>query len=153
MSRPFYETKENTQQEKAVADFASRKWGCDFAKLKKAYALDYAIIRDKKVISFAEIKCRNYNMDRLDSLGGFMLSLHKWLEAKNICQVSGVPFSLLIRTEDGIWWHKTEDFLNDSITIGGRYDRGDDQDVEPVVLLKSNRFKKLAHSVERSQNA
>jgi hypothetical protein len=147
MSRPFYETNENIQQEKAVADFASRKWDCSFSKLKKAYALDYAIIRDKKVISFAEIKCRKYSMDRLDSLGGFMISLHKWLEAKNICQISDVPFSLLIRTEDGIWWHKTQDFLNDGISIGGRFDRNDAQDVEPVVLLKSNRFKKLAHSM------
>lgn len=143
MNRPLYETAENLKQEKAVADFASRKWGCSFAKLKKAYALDYAIIRDKKVVSFAEIKCRKYSMEKLDSMGGFMISLHKWIEAKNICQVSSVPFSLIIKTEDGVWLHKTEDFSNDGVIIGGRYDRGDSQDVEPVVLLKSDRFKKI----------
>lgn len=143
MNRPLYETADNLKQEKAVADFASRKWGCSFAKLKKAYALDYAIIRDKKVVSFAEIKCRKYSMEKLDSMGGFMISLHKWIEAKNICQVSSVPFSLIIKTEDGVWLHKTEDFSNDGVIIGGRYDRGDSQDVEPVVLLKSDRFKKI----------
>lgn len=143
MTRPLYETAENLKHEKAVADFAARKWGCSFAKLKKAYALDYAIIRDKKVISFAEIKCRKYSMERLNSMGGFMISLHKWIEAKNICHVSCVPFSLIIKTEDGIWLHKTEDFSNDGVVIGGRYDRCDSQDVEPVILLKSNRFKKI----------
>ena len=129
MFRPIYESKEDLVQEKSVADFAASKWDCAFAKLKKAYALDYAIFKDKKIVSFAEIKCRNYSMEKLDSMGGFMISLHKWIEAKNVCDTSKVPFTLLVGTEDGIWYHKTEDFLNDGVSIGGRYDRNDSQEI------------------------
>ena len=141
--RPLYETEANRINERAVAKLIEGKWNCKCVKLKQAYALDYALIRDGKVIAFMEIKCRNYTMDKLNSMGGFMISVHKWLEAKAICDVSSVPLCLVVRTHDGVWYHKTSDFLNDGIGFGGRLDRGDDQDVEPVILLKGNRFKNI----------
>jgi len=141
--RPLYETEANRINERAVAQLVEGKWNCKCVKLKKAYALDYAIVRDKKIVSFMEIKCRNYTMEKLGSMGGFMISLHKWLEAKAICDVSNVPFCLVVRTNDGVFWHKTTDFKNYEVSIGGRYDRGDDQDVEPVILLKPECFLKI----------
>lgn len=144
-TRPLYETEDNLREQEGVARLVEEKWKCKFVKLKKAYALDYAVLRGGKIVAFAEVKCRNYTMEKLNSFGGFMLSLHKWTEAKNISGVSGVPFVLIVKTIDGFWHHSTTGFETDGISFGGRTDRNDLQDVEPVVILKGGRFKKLAN--------
>ncbi len=145
MSRPFYESMEDTLAEMSVAKIASARWDCKLEKLKRAYPVDFAVVKNGKIVSFAEVKCRKYDMSKLDSMSGFMLSLHKWIAAKSLCRETGLPFILLVKANDGIWFMKTDMFVNDGIVIGGRHDRGDDQDVEPVVLLKADKFRWLAH--------
>lgn len=142
MSRPLYENKAHLAKEFALADELAVLWKCEFEKLPIRYGVDYLIMRKGTIVGFCEMKVREYEMDQLERMGGFMLSLGKWLEGLRLRDVTGMPFVIAIKLLDGIYWHSVTGG-HDGMKIGGRKDRGDWQDVEPVVLLKRARFTKL----------
>lgn len=143
MSRPLYETKAHLAKEFALADELALLWRCEFEKLPIRYGVDYLLMRNGNICGFCELKVREYEMDQLERMGGFMLSLGKWMEGARLREVTGLPFVIAIKLLDGIFWYSAKDATHDGMKIGGRKDRGDWQDVEPVILLKRDRFTKL----------
>ncbi len=141
--RPLYETQDNLSSESDVAGYLSKIWKCDMVKLPIRYHLDFVAQRGKNAVAFCEVKVRNYSMDQIERMGGYMLSLGKWSSAKQICEASGLPFILIIKTTDGIWFALIESFKPDSVIVNGRQDRGDWQDIEPCILIKKSRFKQI----------
>lgn len=119
----------------------SSAWRCEFAKLPIKYQLDYALTRHKKIVALAEIKCRRYSSSSIRSLGGYMLSAHKWVAAQSLSQHCGVPFLIILRLTDGIFFAKPN--KPSGLILGGRTDRGDLDDVEPCVLIDMDKFKPL----------
>lgn len=143
MSRPLYQTSESLARETEFARELSRLWGCRFEKLPIAYKVDFLMFRNDEPRAWCEVKCREYEMDQLEIMGGFMLSLAKWMEGKRLHEMTGLPFIVALQLPDGIWYHKPTDFKYDGLKIGGRKDRGDWQDVEPVILLQRDRFTRV----------
>jgi len=146
MNRPLYETNKDRLAEARVAKRVADKWSCKPVKLRPTYVVDYALLQGDVCKAFMEIKCRNYSMKQMDDMGGFMLSLDKWRAGIDLSRCSGAAFILVVSTPDAVWWHRIEAGKpddHDGVAFGGRTDRDDPQDVEPVVLLKAVRFKKL----------
>lgn len=141
--RPLYETQDNLSSEIDVAAHLAKIWKCEMFKLPIRYHLDFVAQRGKNAVAFCEVKVRNYSMDQINQMGGYMLSLGKWSSAKQMCEASGLPFILIIKTTDGIWYALIESFKPDSVIVNGRQDRGDWQDMEPCVLIKQSRFKRI----------
>ena len=141
--RPLYETGEDLERERNVADAVASIWDCSFAKLPIKYGLDYAIRADKGVVAWAEVKCRNYAMSDIGRLGGYMLSLDKWMAAKSLSQSTGLPFLLIVNALDGLYYAKFQTFLAMRVDFMGRRDRNDWQDMEPCVLLDVKSFNRL----------
>ena len=129
--------------EQDVAIHLAKIWNCEMSKLPIRYHLDFVAQRGKNAVAFLEIKVRNYSMERIGNMGGYMLSLGKWSSAKQICEASGLPFILVIKATDGIWFALIESFKPDSVIVNGRQDRGDWQDIEPCVLINQSRFKRI----------
>lgn len=143
MSRPLYQTKDSLVQEREFANELCRMWGCRLDKLPLSYKVDFLMFRNDQPRAWCEVKAREYEMDQLEIMGGFMLSLAKWMEGKRLCDATGLPFIVAIKLLDGIFWHKATDFQYDGLRVGGRKDRGDWQDVEPVILLQRSRFVRI----------
>jgi hypothetical protein len=143
MSRPLYESDQDLSNEKAVIETVSEIWNCSFAKLPIRYHLDYVATHNAEVLGFCEIKVRNYTMDAITDMGGYLLSYGKWCSAKTLCDASGLPFVLIVKTMDDIWWASFHKFLAKNLVIRGRKDRGDWQDMEPCVLINTKLFKKV----------
>jgi hypothetical protein len=146
VSRPLYETKKDILAEARVAKRVAIKWNCKPIKLRPLYVIDYAMLRDGKCHAFVEIKCRSYSMKQMDDMNGFMLSLDKWRAGIDLSRASGAEFIIVVDTPDATWWHQVNPERpadHDGLSFGGRTDRDDPQDVEPVVLLRYGRFKKL----------
>jgi hypothetical protein len=141
--RLLYETQEDLDSEMGVAMHLSKTWKCEMSKLPIRYHLDFVAKRGKIAVAFCEIKVRSYSMNKIGNMGGYMLSLGKWSSAKQMCEASGLPFILVVKTTDGIWYVTIESFKPDSVIVNGRSDRGDWQDIEPCVLINHSRFKKL----------
>jgi hypothetical protein len=139
--RPMYETPADLKNEEDVVAMLENRWQCRFVKLPIRYHLDYVAVDGDKAIGFVELKTRNYSMAQIDSMGGYLMSIGKWSSAKALYDCSGLPFVLVVKTTDGIYHSTFKEFNPDDVLVRGRTDRGDWQDIEPCVLLKSNRFK------------
>jgi len=134
--RPIYETEKDLKNERSLADILCKKWRCKLQKLQPRDSFDYAAIRDGKVIAFIEMKNRNNEIGKYDT---YMISMSKLLHAHNVRNVTDIVCVLAVRWTDAIGWVMF-DRKRSHVTMGGRFDRGDPQDVEPVCHIKIKDF-------------
>jgi len=134
MSRPTYETAENRGKEAEFADRLSKVSGKQFRKLPKAYRADYGVLDAAGYLTaFAELKCRTNDARRY---GTYILSLHKWLSLLSLATAApGLKSLLCVRFTDCDMVYRVQDGDDVAIKWGGRADRGDWQDQEPVVHI------------------
>ena len=59
----MYETKEDLIKEAKVINAFCKHFKCEKQKLPIAQKIDYALCIQKKVVGFAEVKCRVYKHD------------------------------------------------------------------------------------------
>lgn len=136
--RPLYESSEDLANEQQVAKFLSEKWGCTFKKLPISYHIDWVVMRDKPQ-AFVELKCRKNESKKYPTL---LLSLNKWMRGKELSKELGIPFIVAVKWTDGVFFH-TAGSADVSYGFGGRTDREDSQDIEPVVLIPVENFKRI----------
>ena len=150
MNRKLYESAENLDKERDVALFLEEKWKCEAVKMPIKYGLDYTFRRNKELVGFCEIKCLNYELSQFDRMsGGYFISLGKFMSAKSLVEFTKLPFFLVLDTNDGIYYRKFTNFENLRFTVNGRKDRSDWQDVEPMVLLETDLFTKMANKQDK----
>jgi hypothetical protein len=141
--RPLYETAADLDNEASIAKVLSLKWDCNFVKLPIRYHLDFVVTRGDQAIAYAEFKTRNYSMADIGKMGGYLMSIGKWSAAKQLCDASLLPFILVVKTLDGVYRAGFTEFKPDGVLVRGRTDRNDWQDIEPCVLLNTQRFKRI----------
>ena len=137
-ARPLYETEADRTAEAQVAYTLAAQLGCIAERTPRAYQIDWLLMR-RNLDSFVEIKRRQVPHNRYPTL---MLSAHKWDYGRSMAERFDVGFYLAIEYTDGIYYWRTKD-IKPEVRIGGRSDRGDDQDMEPVVHLPIELFAKL----------
>ena len=110
------------------------------------YHLDFVLTRGDKAVAYAEVKTRNYTMEKIGEMGGYLMSIGKWTAAKQLSEASRLPFILIVRTLDGLYssiFNHADGFIPDDVLVRGRTDRNDWQDIEPCVLLNTNKFTRI----------
>lgn len=139
--RPTYETAADLSRERHVIARAAEAWGAAPRKLPKSYGLDFAFVRGRVVVAWAEVKVRTYSASAFPT---YMLSLHKWTRGREWSRATRVPFILVVRFTDAILYTVTDD-SPPAVQFAGRADRGDWQDAEPCVMLPMTNFRRLQH--------
>jgi len=143
MKRPFYETHGDLTHENKMKTILEAKWNCTLNKLPLKYQLDWMAMRGKDPMAFVEFKHR----EKL-SIGAYpryMMSLDKWIKARQLTKELQIPFIMVITFADGTYYGV---FAHNGVhdlrfMFGGRVDRNDNQDLEPMVLLPLDKFIKL----------
>lgn len=148
MARPEYETQKDLDKEKSISQVLSDTWKCSLVKMPIKYHLDYAIVKDEKIVGFCELKSPNYALADFKRFGGFFISLDKFMSAKKMNESTGLPCMIVINATDGIWYTTFHDAKFISFKITGRKDRGDWQDMEPCIVLDTDQFKLFKKSVD-----
>jgi hypothetical protein len=138
--RPLYETEANLTKERELALFFEQTYQCQLRKLPIRYHLDFAIEQNGRIQGFIEVKIRNQTFEQIELMGGYKLSFAKWCAAEQMCRVAGKSFILLVGFQDQVRYARFDDFKHDGLVWWGRQDRGDSQDMEPAVVLNTNRF-------------
>ncbi len=133
--RPRYERPRDLVNERKVAERMAQR-GIELRKLPISYRLDFAMFRDGKLRGFAEVKTRN---NRHDTYPTLMISLGKVMAARQLAEVSETRSVLLVQHLDGLYWCNFASPFE--VAMGGRWDRGDDDDVEPVAHFPIEAFK------------
>ena len=134
--RPIYETEKDLVNERSLSDVVSKKWKCTLQKLQPRDPFDYAAVRSKEVVAFVEMKNRTNSFGKYDT---YMISMTKLVHARSINQATSLPCILAVRWTDLIGWVRLDN-VTTQVTMGGRFDRNDPQDIEPVCHISMKDF-------------
>ena len=137
--RPLYESSKDLSNELRVSAHLKDCWNAEFVKLPMAYHVDWAVVRGTEIKAFAEFKRRQNPKDRYPT---FMISLNKWKNGRSLGNEIGVPFLIIVEWNDGLYYCDTK-AVTSTYGFGGRTDRGDSQDQEPVVFINTKAFNKV----------
>ncbi len=108
-----------------MAESVFQPYGLTLAKLPVAYEVDFAVARGERVVGVAEVKVRGRYYATL------MVSLHK-AQALRRFAADGLRAWLVLCVPGGVYVRRLTPDERLDIRMGGRTDRGDWQDVEPV---------------------
>lgn len=146
MSRPIYERGKDRDNERRVADWLARRQPGSLrpVQMPKRYPVDFALIDDRGEFNcWLEIKCRT---NAIDAYPSYMVSLEKVRGMFDLARFTAIPTRLVVRWEDCLG------YLNFpcpyEIRMGGRKDRGDWQDVEPMAHFDVRSFDVLWRGAE-----
>jgi len=137
--RPTYETDEDIEYESHVAGLFASKHNMQWVRNPPKYPIDISFRRGPDIVLFAEIKCRKVRKDVYET---YMISVSKVMAAKALTDATGVPCILIVKWKDQAGWINFKEKPN-GVGFGGRVDRSDNQDMEPVVYYDIERFKDL----------
>ena len=143
MIRPVYETAKDRKIEQAIINELSDAWKVFYQKLPIKHRLDFALLDDRRnVTSWAEVKRRDNDSKTYNT---YMLSLDKYMSGMKLFKITGLPFFLIVKFTDGLYYCEMSllSYAQMTISFGGRTDRADSQDVEPCVFFDTNLFKKV----------
>ena len=137
--RPVYETSKDRERESALAGKIAVMWDIQAKPNPKMYAIDYSFINDAgEVEGFGEIKTRTHPFGTFPT---YMISSHKVASAKALASATGLDVFLIVEWSCGtVGYLSMVDAKPDSIQWGGRKDRGDKQDMEPVNHYEMRQF-------------
>jgi len=141
MTRPMYETRSDRENQTVVAQmFVDRYFPAitGYHLTPPRYPVDVAFTNGDDIKVFAEIKNRNVSMHTYPT---YMISIAKIVSMKSLSSSCGVPCLLLVKWKDFGGYLDVSKVLPLKLSIGGRVDRNDDQDVEPVAHYEISLFK------------
>lgn len=136
MARPRYENAETLAAERAVIEKLCAGRGRTWEKLKEKYAADYLIMQGDTPTALAEVKCRTC---RVGDFGTYMISAHKYALMENYAQSMKIRAVLAVQWSDALGYVEIPSAAAFP-GIGGRKDRGDDHDREPVMHIPISAF-------------
>jgi hypothetical protein len=133
-----HESQKDLTNERAVVDLLCKRWRCSLFKLPARYdELDFALHRDGVLKCFVEVKCRKNAQAAYPTA---VIGLRKVVTGQMLAERAGVPFYLVIRWTDVIGYTSA---FSGEVRLGGRYDRGDDQDPDLWMHIPVTQFVNL----------
>ena len=138
--RKIYETQYDLDNEKSISEVIQSVCNLSLRKLSMKYFIDFIAFRNKKAVAVVEVKKRNNNHDTYPTL---ILSLAKYNRGAEFYRVNGLKFIFAVQFTDGCFFYTHNDAARFAIALGGRTDRKDAEDIEPVIHIPINRMKKL----------
>lgn len=139
--RPLYESEQNRLDEREAARKIALRKGWQIQKLPMQYRLDYALVDHAKTVkAFLEVKRRHNLRAKYDT---FMISLSKYTAALHLTHDTGVPCWFAVQWDDSLELWRVREEMAVQFSVGGRVDRNDSEDIEPVVLIPVSYFKQL----------
>ena len=134
--RPKYETTTDLRNEFNVASEYAASFGCSVVKMPMQYRIDFAIVdASQNVLAFIEVKRRLNNMNAYSTC---ILSLSKVMAAIEMRKTTKKNCYFLVAWNDATGIVELTDKYD--VKIGGRKDRNDWQDIEPVVHIPVSDF-------------
>ena len=147
--RPLYETSADRIRENRVAGIISQKLNVKLVKLPIRYSVDYAAYdpETRLLKSWHEIKCRNYASLQFFKYDHLILSLAKVMSGLQLAQTTEKPFYIYWSfLDNSIYFIEiTTELVKEvaNIKSGGRIDRGNPQDTEPMICFPKDMLKRF----------
>ena len=142
MIRKLYETSGDIENETRVINSLRQAWHpVSINTLPKKYVLDAFAEFDGGGHAWLEVKCRTVASTTFET---YMISYRKIVEGINYADAKGGSFLLVVEWTDGIFACNVHDAMpHTRMGFGGRKDRDDREDSEPMLLIPVRLFVKI----------
>lgn len=136
--RPTYESSDDLRNEQEIITFFTQHFNKDLTavKIPKQYKIDYCLMIGDRITAFAEVKNRTCAKNTYPT---YMMSLAKYLEALRINKDLKLETILVVKWTDAVGYIELGRRAW-PIGFGGRVDRGDWQDKEPMIFIPISEF-------------
>ena len=134
--RPMYENANDLRSEKNLISYVSDCWNVASYKLPMSYKIDYVMYRNESLVGFAEVKVRTHTFGTFPT---YIISLAKVMEARRLARETNTKSILIVSWTDRTGY--LDFFSHHQIRHGGRSDRNDWQDQEPMCHFDLKHFK------------
>ena len=132
----MYENDNDLRSEKNLISYVSDCWNVASYKLPMSYKIDYVMYRDESPVGFAEVKVRTHTFGTFPT---YIISLAKVMEARRLARETNTKSILIVSWTDRTGY--LDFFSHHQIRHGGRSDRNDWQDQEPMCHFDLKHFK------------
>ena len=112
----------------------------EIVKLHKHYIIDFVLLDGKEIVGVVEFKTAKYSIDKHPT---FMMSLNKWNKGLEYYHQHNIPFYILAKYTEGYYLHEYSPNLSYKVELGGRRDRDDPLDIEPIIRINTGRFRQV----------
>jgi len=138
-----YESEADLVNEARAQVYIERHFKVVAYKMPVQYRIDFALfLPEKKTLwAVAEYKCRA-DVATTD-YKTIILSVSKYFAGMNWVRNLGCKFMFIVEFSDGLYAVDVPMFHRDHVMWGGRTDRDDWQDEEPVVHIQATDFKRM----------
>jgi len=136
----MYENANTLKHESTFAVDLARAWRCLLVKVPVKYCIDMLAMRNGSPVAWVELKNRDTSSN---AFGEYMLSLGKWKAGRELATATSLPFMLAVRWNDGDTCVRLDGETKIRLGFGGRADRGDWQDQEPMAFIPMKSFQRI----------
>jgi hypothetical protein len=140
MTRPIYETDSDRTRQTEAAKSIEVNQGVKLIALSDKYVFDYAIVNQKEITGFMEIKVRTNPSTQYPD---YLISADKMFRALLWKEQLGMNVFLCVQWTDKLGIHEIRPENDYPCRLAGRTDRGDVQDLEPCLFIPIAWFKQL----------
>ena len=138
-----YYTNYHYANEESLRVYLEKLYNVTLKRNKTLYKYDISVVKNGVVTGLLELKDRSHYFGRYDT---YTVSLDKIREGIVYTLYLGIPCTLVVRFSCGTiasYRIKSEQVKSFDITYGGRNDRNDPNDLEPLVNIPLTFFKVL----------
>lgn len=132
----IYENETTLANERAIITVVADKWGVEVQKLPRRYSVDFALLRGKEIMAWAELKSRG---NPIHTYPTYHLALHKYKNLLALTRDTDIRSMLIVDWQDCVGYIDFPTSIN--IVFGGTTKRGDWEDREPMVEIPISAFK------------
>ena len=136
----LYENDADRKNEQKFAEHLLKEYDCLASKLDMKYGVDFFVAgSDGRGLYWIEYKHRSRIFDT------YMISVYKIWRGRSLAQNTGMEFKIVVECDQKYYTvNITENvLLGSTIGIGGRTDRGNDGDVEPMYFIPWDMFQEI----------
>ena len=137
--RPLYESDADRDAEENARRRLEHVWKCEIVKLPMRYNCDFAAERDGTVVGLLEYKRRYFRRDKYPTT---MLEAKKVRETLILAGACNCHAHFVVEFDDGLFYIGMNE-EPDQISIGGRKDRDDPQDIGIYYYWDINKLKRI----------
>ena len=133
--RPIYENAASLSNEAEAKEIIEKQWQCNLHKLPRSLHMDWMATRNGKGVGFVEFKRRSNLVNKYPTI---FISVLKLVAAQKLYSATALTSYWVIGWTD-CYGHISLNSHPDRVEMGGRADRNDPADHEPMAHYEINK--------------
>lgn len=141
----IYQTPDDKVDERRIAQQLAQRWRCEAIEFPELSPIDFYFRRGPKLCALAEIKRKRRTFAQYPTL---FLDVLKFWSLLSAAIAFGAPGLFVVECTDGLYVAHVSACIGLTVSVVGRRDRENPQDVRPTIAVPLKLFKPITLTQE-----